>query len=186
MPPPRLDATSVSAAAPPPVTVPVTHEPPFETRAPTLPAGAVMLRVRPAPGAAPLHTAAVVKGVGKKEARDFECPDIRQGPFCFACQISCGSSRNCAPVVRACARLPHCTFAKVNEGRSFGTLKTSDASYLDGVTAAAAAKKEAQLAACALAGAQGGAPDAHAAEKGALRDAFLVRAAPARLCLPHG
>ena len=29
--------------------------------------------------------------------------------------------RECSAVVRACARMPHCTFAKVNAGRTFGT-----------------------------------------------------------------
>lgn len=150
-PPPALGSAGRHRATP----VFAPHAPEYEprTRTPSLPTGPAMLRVRQAPGEAPLADAVVVSGVGKKEARDFECPTIRQGPFCFACQVACGG-RGCAEVVRACARLPHCTFAKVNTGRTFGTLKTSDASFLEGVAAAAATKKERQVGTCALAGAR--------------------------------
>ena len=73
-------------------------------------------------------------------------------------------------MVRACARMPHCTFAKVNAGRTFGTLKTADDAYLEGVAAEAAAKKRRELSSCVLAGGKdAGAPDPHADEKARLR-----------------
>ena len=73
-------------------------------------------------------------------------------------------------MVRACARMPHCTFAKVNAGRTFGTLKTADDAYLEGVAAEAAAKKRRELSLCVLAGGKdAGAADPHADEKARLR-----------------
>ena len=53
-----------------PAVAPHAHAPEPHTRTPALPSGAAMLRVRAGPGAAPLQTAVVVRGVGKKEARD--------------------------------------------------------------------------------------------------------------------
>ena len=71
--------------------------------------------------------------------------------------------------------MPHCTFAKINAGRTFGTLKTADAAYLEGVAAEAAAKKERELTSCSLAGAKdAGAPDPHADEKTQLRAAMAA------------
>ena len=168
-PPPRR---SSGPDVPQPVSLP--PQPLVVPQVPPLSPGAVMLRVRQAPGAAPMRRAAVVRGLPKAEARDFECPGLREGPFCFVCQVSCGGRRDCQAVVRACARLPHCTSAKINEGRTFGTLKTSDASYLEGVAAAAAARHKHDIESCSSEGAAAAASlDPHAAEKDELRSAFL-------------
>ena len=71
-PPAPLDLSSAGRRHEAPAAAPhaQAHAPEPHTRTPALPSGAAMLRVRAGPGAAPLQTAVVVRGVGKKEARD--------------------------------------------------------------------------------------------------------------------
>ena len=61
-----------------PAVAPHAPAPEPHTRTPALPSGAAMLRVRAGPGAPPLHTAVLTRGVGRAGARDFECPEVRE------------------------------------------------------------------------------------------------------------